>query len=81
MNLLPSNDALINSTVENVTGLMAPPASSSGLAAGEERLVPPGPTPELPPAVLAVCSALMLVNTIVGTPANILICVAVASSK
>ena len=37
--------------------------------------------PQIHPSVLATCSALMLINVVIGTPANTLICVAVASSK
>ena len=37
--------------------------------------------PEIHPSILATCSALMLVTTIVGVPANTIICVAVALSK
>ena len=39
------------------------------------------PVPEIHPSLLATCSALMLVTTIVGVPANIIICTAVALSK
>ena len=37
--------------------------------------------PEIYHSILATCSALMLINTVIGIPANIMICAAVAVSK
>ena len=36
---------------------------------------------EIHPSIIAACTTLMVINVLIGTPANILVCVAVALNK